>query len=484
MKEIHAEALAKAVNGTILSGAGDTLITSVSTNSKEITKGALFVPIVGERVDAHNFIDMALEAGAVATFTAKECSKFLPGKVYIQVEDTTEALQLAAAWYRSLFDVKIVGITGSVGKTTTKEMIAAALGTKYNVLKTKGNMNSQIGLPLMMFYLEEDTQVAVIEMGMSEVGEMERLAAIARPDLAVMTNIGVSHIGQLGSQENIRKEKSNIMDYFSGECSLYVNGEDRLLHEMKEFVAKKKKNQPIDTVLFDAKTIEKFSNCIVKEFGQGDSCAFQATDVVRKGEGQQFKYKSATKEETVTLSVLGEHNIYNATVALAVAEEFQIDPSEAKKGLEDYKPISMRGQIYECNGKKIIDDTYNASPDSMKSGALMLLDMEGIQRRILVFADVLELGVSSKKCHYDVGSFLAETKRHGHQIDMVVTVGTEAKEICRAIKDCGSNIIAEDFENKADAEQYLLSNVKAGDAILVKGSRGMHMEEVVEALKK
>lgn len=172
MKEIHAEALAKAVNGTILSGAGDTLITSVSTNSKEITKGALFVPIVGERVDAHNFIDMALEAGAVATFTAKECSKFLPGKVYIQVEDTTEALQLAAAWYRSLFDVKIVGITGSVGKTTTKEMIAAALGTKYNVLKTKGNMNSQIGLPLMMFYLEEDTQVAVIEMGMSEVGEM------------------------------------------------------------------------------------------------------------------------------------------------------------------------------------------------------------------------------------------------------------------------------------------------------------------------
>ena len=159
MKEIHAYELAKAVNGTILSGSEDTLITSVSTNSKEIEAGALFVPIVGERVDAHDFIDMALEAGAVATFTARKCSEFLPGKVYIQVEDTTKALQQAAAWYRSLFDVKIVGITGSVGKTTTKEMIAAALSTKYNVLKTKGNMNSQIGLPLMMFYGEEPTAV-------------------------------------------------------------------------------------------------------------------------------------------------------------------------------------------------------------------------------------------------------------------------------------------------------------------------------------
>lgn len=484
MKEIHAYELAKAVNGTILSGSEDTLITSVSTNSKEIEAGALFVPIVGERVDAHDFIDMALEAGAVATFTARKCSEFLPGKVYIQVEDTTKALQQAAAWYRSLFDVKIVGITGSVGKTTTKEMIAAALSTKYNVLKTKGNMNSQIGLPLMMFYLEEDIQVAVIEMGMSEVGEMERLAAIAKPDMAVMTNIGVSHIGQLGSQENIRKEKLNIIDNFSGECSLYLNGEDRLLHEMKDYVADVKKGNEVDSNLFDRKTIAKFENCVVKEFGLNDSCEFQAMNITIEGEGQQFKYKSGALTETITLSVLGEHNVFNATVALAVAEEFGIAPSEAKKGLEAYKPIRMRGQIYDCEGKKIIDDTYNASPDSMKSGALMLLDMEGVQRRILVFADVLELGASSRDCHYGVGAFLAETKKHGHQIDMVVTVGTEAKAICEAIKDCSSSITAKAFAEKEEAIQYLLSQVKVGDAILVKGSRGMHMEEVVEALKK
>ena len=235
MKAISVSALAKAVGGKIIYGDGDKQITSVSTNSKEIKEGALFVPIVGERVDAHKFIPMALEAGAVATFTAKEVEEFKDGKVYIQVSDTLEALQSAAAYYRSLFSFTLIGITGSVGKTTTKEMIAAALETKKKVVKTKGNMNSQVGLPLMMFEIEEDTEVAVIEMGMSEVGEMSRLASIAKPDIAVLTNIGVSHIGQLGSKENIRKEKMNIINQFNGNNLVFVNGNDILLQEIKTF---------------------------------------------------------------------------------------------------------------------------------------------------------------------------------------------------------------------------------------------------------
>lgn len=484
MKAISAAAIAEAVGGTILAGDGDLEITSVSTNSKEIEQGALFVPIIGERVDAHKFIDMALEAGAVATFTSKEVEQYIPGKVYIKVEDTIAALQAAAAYYRSLFSVKLIGITGSVGKTTTKEMIAAALETKLKVLKTKGNMNSQIGLPLMMFCIEDDTQVAVIEMGMSEVGEMSRLAAVAKPEIAVLTNIGVSHIGQLGSKENIRKEKMNIVDQFTGNHKIFVNGNDVLLQELKGFVADAKAGTYPDEQLFDKETIEKLKDITVEEFGTENHCEYFAKDVKNAGEGMQFQYVSGKYTEEITLSVLGLHNVNNALVALAIAEQLGIEPAVAKKGLAAYSPIAMRGQVYERNGIKIIDDTYNASPDSMKSGVSVLLEMEQLKRRIVVLADVLELGEVSKECHYGVGTYIADTKYNGRSIDMVLTVGTEAKAICQAVEDKKVPIVTKAFEEKEEAIAYLKEVVKPEDGVLVKGSRGMHMEEIVSALKE
>ena len=484
MKAISVEAIAKAVKGTILAGDNKTEITSVSTNSKEIEEGALFVPIIGERVDAHKFINMALEAGAVATFTSKDIEEFVPGKVYIKVDDTIAALQAAAAYYRSLFSTKIIGITGSVGKTTTKEMIAAALETKLNVLKTKGNMNSQIGLPLMMFYLEEDTEVAVIEMGMSEVGEMSRLAAVAKPEIAVVTNIGVSHIGQLGSKENIRKEKMNIIDRFAGGNKVFVNGNDVLLQELKGYVQEAKNGKFPKAELFDEETAAKLKDIIVEEFGTEDACEYKATKIKNVGEGMQFQYSSANYKEEITLSVLGLHNVNNALVALAVAEQLGIEPSVAKKGLKEYAPIAMRGQIYENKGMKIVDDTYNASPDSMKSGVAMLLEMDGLERRIVVLADVLELGEVSRDCHYGVGTYIADANSNGKKVDMLVTVGKEAKAICEGVTDTNASIVTKAFAEKEEAIAYLKQIVKPGDGIIVKGSRGMHMEEVVSGLKE
>lgn len=483
MKTIYAQELADAVGGILLSGNGDVAISSVSTNSKEIEEEALFVPIVGERVDAHRFIDMALEAGATATFTARECEQYLQGKAYIKVEDTLEALQKAAAWYRGQFHVKMIGITGSVGKTTTKEMIAAAVETKYKTLKTRGNMNSQVGLPLMMFELDDSVEVAVIEMGMSEVGEMSRLAAIAKPDMVVMTNIGVSHIGQLGSKENIRKEKMNIIDQFTGGNYVFVNGDDPLLHEMKQYVADAKRGFMPKESLFDRVTMDKLFLATVQEFGSSPNFEYCARQNVVVGDSQRFLFTAKGVSEQVELGVLGAHNVNNATVALAIAMNLGIEPAMAKKGLFAYRPISMRGQTYQCNGMKIIDDTYNASPDSMKSGVSVLLETAGIQRRIAVFADVLELGEVSRECHYDVGAYIAKTQNNGVWVDMVLTVGTEAKAICDGVADSGASIVTKAFETNQQVIDFLKEHTKAGDGILVKGSRGMHMEEVVAALR-
>lgn len=483
MKAISVEAIANAVGGVIVAGEKHTEITSVSINSKEIQEGALFVPIIGERVDAHNYIHMALEAGAVATFTARDEEQYLPGKVYIKVEDTLEALQKAAAYYRSLFSVKLIGITGSVGKTTTKEMVAAALETRYHVLKTKGNMNSQIGLPLMMFYLEEDTQVAVIEMGMSEVGEMSRLAKIAKPDLVILTNIGVSHIGQLGSKENIRKEKMNIINEFTGEQLVYVNGNDPLLYEIKQFAADAKVQVYPEEALFDEQTKSKLARLRVNTYGTSQDCEYLAKSVDNDGEHTKFLFISDGKQEEITLSVLGMHNVNNATVALAVAQELGIEPSVAKKGLECYQPIAMRGQIYEHKGWKIIDDTYNASPDSMKSGIFVLMEMNDIKRRIAVLADVLELGEVSHACHYEVGNYIGLTAEEEKKVDVLVTVGKEAKAIGAGVKDQTEEIEVHEFTDCSEAIAFLKGIVTAGDGILIKGSRGMHMEQVVEALK-
>lgn len=479
--ELVIKDIVKAVDGVLLCGDENKTITSVSVNSREIKKEALFVPIIGEKVDGHRYISGAFLNGAAASFTSQHREKDdliqsnvenINNNCIIYVKNTLQALQALGAYYRSLFSIPVIGITGSVGKTTTKEMIFAALDTKYHVLKTIGNMNSQIGLPLMMFYLEPYYDVAVIEMGMSEEGEMSRLAKIARPDMAVMTNIGVSHIGQLGSKENIRKEKLNIINECKEGNKLFLNSDDPLLSEINQSC--------IDVTEL---TKEKLCHIECIRYGTNSTSDFWASDIKAVDGNTYFTLHYPEGEEKIQLSVLGVYNVSNALSALSIAYYMGISPNEAKEGLGNYKPIAMRGQIFEHKGLFIVDDTYNASPDSMKGGITAILQMDKANRRIAVLADVLELGDMSYSCHYEVGEYIAHTSYDGKQINELVTIGIEARAVKEGVETHTDKILCHSFDTNKEAFDYLKSIVKNGDVILIKGSRGMHTDEIVADLK-
>lgn len=488
MIPVKVERLVAAVGGELLTGNGNQLIKEVIIDSREKAEDGLFVPIIGEKTDGHKYVAGALAGGAKTLFMQRksvykeeilDLSKETGASV-VAVEDTVAALQKFAAWYRNQFELPVVGITGSVGKTTTKEMISAALETEKKVLKTIGNKNSQIGLPLMMFYLDNSYDIAVIEMGMSEVGEMKNLSAVARPECAVMTNIGVAHIAQLGSKENIRKEKLNIVNEFNKNSVLFVNGNDTLLNKTATEITQKSFTIDCDeatyAVLKDTKAVT-FGICT--EDAEFD---ISAKDLVTGGSGIGFtaviKADSSIKQIPVQLKVYGNHNVMNALAAIAVAMRYGISPEMAAEGLSQYEPIAMRGQIKTVNGITWIDDTYNASPDSMKSGAQVMLSLEG-KRHIAVFADVLELGAASEQLHREVGAYLAALTEQGRTADVLVTVGTQASFIADEAKKHGLTQV-KNFASNGEASEYLRGILAAGDVVLVKGSRGMHTEEIIK----
>ncbi|MBP3593298.1 MAG: UDP-N-acetylmuramoyl-tripeptide--D-alanyl-D-alanine ligase [Lachnospiraceae bacterium] len=488
MIPVKVEQLVAAVGGKLLTGSGNRLIKDVIIDSREKAEDSLFVPIIGEKTDGHKYVAGALASGAKTLFMQKESAykeeilslaKDAEACV-VAVEDTVSALQNFAAWYRNQFELPVVGITGSVGKTTTKEMISAALETEKKVLKTIGNKNSQIGLPLMMFYLDDSYDIAIIEMGMSEVGEMKNLTAVARPECAVMTNIGVAHIAQLGSKENIRKEKLNIINEFDKKSVLFVNGNDTLLNNIATEITQKSITMDCDEA---SRAVLKDTKALTYGISTAEEFDISAVDLVTGGSGIGFtaviNAEGTIQKVPVQLKVYGNHNVMNALAALAVAMHYGISPEKAAEGLAEYEPIAMRGQIKTVNGITWIDDTYNASPDSMKSGAQVMLSLEG-KRHIAVFADVLELGEASEQLHREVGAFLATLTEQGRTTDILVTVGTQAAFIADEAKKQGIKQ-AVSFASNAEATEFLKQTLTAGDVVLVKGSRGMHTEEIVKA---
>ncbi len=291
MEALRAKEIAKAVDGIILCGDENTRITSVGINSRNMETDSLFIPLIGERADAHDYIEDAFHNGAAACFTGRDVI-LNKDKVYIRVEDTLKALQALGTFYRSRFPMPVIGITGSAGKTTTKEMVAAALGMKYNVLKTEGNMNSQVGLPLMMLRMDSGHDIAVIEMGMSEEGEMAKLAEIAKPEAAVVTNIGVSHIAQLKTRENILKEKLNIINSFDKGSVLFINGNDDLLSKLY----KNDKNGTESPNMCE-QTREKFLNADLTAFGTEEYCDYRAENIRMAGGETRFILRKKQKPE-------------------------------------------------------------------------------------------------------------------------------------------------------------------------------------------
>ena len=451
--EMTVREIVSASGGKLLCGNPDTVVTSVEIDSREVVEGSLFVPLKGKRTDAHTFLHAVFDSGAAAALT-QEHSRMEAEEAWIAVDSTQMALQQIAAAYRKRFSIPVVGVTGSVGKTTTKEMAALALSARYNVMKTRGNRNSEIGLPLMMFEFCREHEVAVVEMGMSEFGEMARLAWVAEPKYAIITNIGIAHIGQLKTRDNILQEKLHITDRFTQDSVLFLNGDDPMLASLRG-------KTTYETVFY----------------GTAPWCDFRAEGITVQKETTAFRCIAPRGESVdVTLPVLGMHNALDALAGLAVAERLGVSLDRAAAALRDYRPLAMRQQIYHVGEVTVIDDSYNSSPDAAKS-SLSVLSGFLAGRRIAVLADMLELGEYSWQAHFEVGVCVAESG-----VDILLTVGPEAKTMAEGARSVQSGIDCRIFDINDQAVAELKSFLSPGDAVLVKGSRGMHTDEIVRAL--
>ena len=450
MKLFTASEAAAVTGGRLLCGSGDTEITNLQYDSRQVTEGSLFVPIRGANTNPHKFIEQCLEKGA-ATLTEYDAPEGAV-KPYIKVEDTRRAMQQLAAYYRSTLDVKVVGITGSVGKTSTKEMVAAALSKGFNVMKTQGNRNSQIGLPVTMFDIRPENEIAVIEMGMSEFGEMDRLADIARPDIAVMTNIGKAHIENLKTQENIMSEKLKITKHFDENGLLFLNGDDPLLRTLHG-------KQSFRTVTF----------------GMDKSNDYYADSVNVIGFSTEFVCHCGGRSVKLTIPALGVHSVMNAIAAFAVGDALGLDEKVISAGLMTYQNAPMRQQIHRCGDLVLIDDSYNASPAAAKA-SLDVLKSIASGKTVAVLADMLELGDEAAAEHYGVGKHLAELG-----VDALIAIGPLSENTARGARENGCPGVIVSGSN-AEAYQELKGLIEKDCTILVKGSRGMHTEEIVKQL--
>ena len=440
--------LCAAVGGTLLQQSG-AVVTQVSTDSRSIPNRALFVPLVGERFDGHDYLDAALERGAAGCLTAKKPAALLKDKFYIQVSDTLEALKTLAAWYRAKFDIPMVQVTGSAGKTTTKEMIAAVLSQRFSTLKTQANFNNAIGTPMTLLNLAPEHQAAVIETGMNHFGEIRYLGEMVRPTVAVITNVGDAHIENLGgTRQGILQAKCEIFENLQPGGLAVLNGDDELLSGL---------TLPFETVL-----------C-----GQHERCDVRVTNVAEHGiEGVTCTVTTGREVYEVAIPSPGAYMIYPAAMAIAIGEHLGLTKAELLSGIAAYRPVGSRMHLVRCGGDRIIiDDCYNANPQAMAE-ALRILAQTEHPRRMAVLGDMGELGDLTEQAHRDMGAL---TRTLG--LDTVVAVGPKAK----AIQDANPDALW--FPTVSDALSAIRAAFTAGTAVLVKASHAMHFTDIVKDLE-
>lgn len=478
--KLSALEIANAVGGRLITKDNDISITHIATDTSKVTEGTLFVPIIGARVDGHSFIEKAFENGAKAVFT----SKVLPqeiidradsiDKAIISVRDTKAALQDLGRYYRLRYiHIPYIGVTGSVGKTTTREMIACALSASLNTYSTRGNANSQVGVPITVAETPEDAEAGVIEMGISEHGEMNLLSRIVNCSMAVVTVIGVSHIANLGSRENIMKEKLHITDHMPDGAVLLLNGDDELLNKLS------------------SERLHEMGYCAgrdvrLKFYGTGANACYRAENIEKTDLGTAYDFYVNEKRLTrVKLFVPGRHMLLNSLAALAAAVENKADIKKAAERLSDFKSLDGRGRISERDGIKIINDAYNAAPQSMAAGLKVLDETEPGEggERIAVLADMLELGRDEKKYHEELGSFIVNETEN---IDRVLLYGELTKntisEITRLQRQEKKRPRADHFDSIEALRKELYSIKKKGDIIFFKGSNSMRLWELAGEL--
>ena len=433
--------------GGVASGEMNIQFCAVSTDTRTIQPGSLFIALTGERFDGYDYIDNAIEKGATGVIVSRMIDN--PGVISIIVRDTKRALQDLACYHRQRYDIPVIGITGSNGKTTTKDMTAAVLAARLRTLKTEANFNNEIGLPQTLLRLDSSHQVAVVEMGMRGKGEIRELAAIALPSLAVITTVGETHIELLGSVENIAKAKAELVESIAANGTVVLNSDNPHVRAMA------------------AKTSAK-----VVFFGLHDA-DITACNIETNESGMTFDCCHQQVCFPVTLATFGKHNIYNALAAITVGLELGLTTDEVAQGIATFVPDAMRLHVEESNRFRLINDSYNASPLSMIASIEALRDIAAGGRTVAVLGDMLELGNIAVEAHRRIGKKLLESK-----VDVVVTVGDLAKNIEAEVLAGGG--MAVPCENHEAARKVLLELLQPGDTILLKGSRSMKMEKLLD----
>ena len=448
MTPCTAREICAAVGGTLLQDSGAP-VTGVTTDSRAVQPGQLFIPLVGERFDGHAYISKALEGGAAGCLTAREPETLLPGKLYIQVADTRLALKALASWYRNKFDLPVVQVTGSAGKTTTKEMIASVLSQRYNTLRTEGNFNNDIGAPLTLLRLMPEHQAAVIETGMNHFGEIRYLGEMVRPDIAVITNVGDAHIENLGNtRQGILRAKCEIFENLTPEGIAVLNGDDALLNTV---------------------TLPQ----TILRCGAGDGCDVHITDIDDRGlEGVACTVTIEGEHYRLTTSAPGRYMIYPMAMAAAIGRRLGLTGEEIAAGVAAYTTVGSRMHLIRLPGERlVIDDCYNANPQSMAEG-LRMLAASPAQHRVAVLGDMGELGQLTAQAHRDMGAL---TRRLGLT---AVAVG----EKMHALTETDPQ--AQWFATVEEAMPAIRQLFTPGTAVLVKASHAMHFERIVKELEK
>jgi len=475
MKALTIRQIAQGAKGSLARGDENDLVKKIVIDSRNAQQGDLFVAIRGAKQDGHRFAKNAAEAGCRSFLLSDdavigELSDSCREANIIRVEDTTKGLQELARYYLGLFQIKKLAVTGSTGKTTTKEMLYAILSSKYRAVRNLGNFNNEIGMPLTAFTVEEDTEAAVFEMGMSSFGEISVLADIVRPEIAVITNIGTSHIEYLKTRENILKAKMEITDFMSEDDCLIINSDNDLLTTKSVSACMQEKYRE------NYKYGGNFDIITAGENSGADCRLSERKDLGDGGISFRLTYKGQTQD--FHLPLLGNHNGFNAMLAVAAGVECGVSLEEAAKALEKMEPESRRLQIEECSGIKLIDDTYNASPDSMMAAIDVLMSVEG-RRKVAILADILEMGDTAEEYHRSVGEYASQKK-----VDVVISIGQNAKYIAEGARAASAGAARVIWHDTKEPLLAAISQIiKPGDVVLVKGSNSMRMTEVAGAIR-
>lgn len=448
MKKFTLAEIASACGGKYVGdeALAQSIITSVERDSRQIKEGSLFLAIKGERADGHDFIEKCYASGAVCALCEKAPEN--PTKPYILVDSTLEAVKLIARAYRNKFDIPVVGVSGSVGKTSTKEMLYAVLSQKYKTHKTQGNLNNELGVPLTLLSMPEDTECAVIEMGISDFGEMSRLSQMVQPTICVLTIIGECHLENLGDRDGVLKAKTEMFDFAAENAEYILNGDDDKLFTVENVNGKK----PIF-------------------FGFATDNDYHAEDIENNVEcGIECTLCFEDKRLPVTIPAIGSYMVSNALAAVAAGRLLGLSDEQIIKGVQSYKTVGSRANVINTGKIRIIDDCYNANPTSVRASLDTLMNFSG--RKVAILGDMKELGANELELHRETGIYAKQK-----YVDLVIAIGPLAKELAKGANGIWYNTI----EN---AEKMIKTLVHDGDTVLVKASHSMNFDTVVRMLKK